>query len=123
MTNMNLSKTYQVLVQPLFPLFSIFVLFMGCDNRSSTADLVLINGNVVTVDDSVPNAQAIAIRKDRIIAVGSMHGISIYIILCHLEAPSIEDASYKAGSIPDGRARHRIAHTEDGTLWPGGRSR
>ena len=35
------------------------------------ASLVLRNGKIVTVDDEVPEAQAIAIRGDRIAAVGS----------------------------------------------------
>lgn len=35
------------------------------------ADLVLTNGKVVTVDDAVPEAQAVAVRGDRIVALGS----------------------------------------------------
>jgi predicted amidohydrolase YtcJ len=37
----------------------------------STATLVLLNGHVVTVDSSKPEAQAVAVAADRIIAVGS----------------------------------------------------
>jgi predicted amidohydrolase YtcJ len=35
------------------------------------ADLVLTNGKVVTVDDKVPEARAVAVRGDRIVAVGA----------------------------------------------------
>ncbi|HXG54591.1 MAG TPA: amidohydrolase, partial [Vicinamibacterales bacterium] len=35
------------------------------------ADLILTNGKIVTVEDGAPDAQAIALRGDRIIAVGS----------------------------------------------------
>lgn len=35
------------------------------------ADLVLTNGKVVTVDDALPEAEAVAVRGDRIVAVGS----------------------------------------------------
>jgi predicted amidohydrolase YtcJ len=35
------------------------------------ATLVLRNGKIVTVDDSVPEAQAVAVRGDRIVAVGT----------------------------------------------------
>jgi predicted amidohydrolase YtcJ len=35
------------------------------------ADLLLINGDVVTVDNELPNADAVAIRGDRILAVGA----------------------------------------------------
>lgn len=40
-------------------------------DTSPSADLLLINGNVRTVDDSQPLAEAVAIRGDRIAAVGS----------------------------------------------------
>ena len=35
------------------------------------ADLVLVNGQVVTMDSTRPRAQAVAMRGDRILAVGS----------------------------------------------------
>src|SRR5688572_20791165 len=35
------------------------------------ATLVLRNGKIVTVDDARPEAQAVAVRGDRIVAVGS----------------------------------------------------
>jgi predicted amidohydrolase YtcJ len=43
------------------------------------ATLVLRNGKIVTVDDKIPEAQAIAIRGDRIAAVGSNAEIQRYI--------------------------------------------
>ena len=45
----------------------------ACENAEAppTADLVLTNGKVVTVDDAMPEAEAIAIAGDRIIAVGT----------------------------------------------------
>jgi predicted amidohydrolase YtcJ len=45
----------------------------------ASADLVLTNGRVVTVDDAVPEAQAIAIRGDRIAALGSAVDIRRYV--------------------------------------------
>ncbi len=41
----------------------------GCE-PSPTADLILTNGNVITLDDEAPQAQAIAIAGERILAVG-----------------------------------------------------
>ena len=38
---------------------------------AQTADLILINGNIVTVDERQPSAQAVAIAGERILAVGS----------------------------------------------------
>jgi predicted amidohydrolase YtcJ len=44
-----------------------------------TADLVLRNGRVVTVDTARPEAQAVAIKGDRILAVGTDDSISRHI--------------------------------------------
>lgn len=44
-----------------------------------TADLVLINGNIVTVDKNKPRARALAIKGDTIVAVGSDKEIKKYI--------------------------------------------
>lgn len=35
------------------------------------ADWILVNGNIATMDDAQPQAEAIAVRRDRILAVGS----------------------------------------------------
>jgi predicted amidohydrolase YtcJ len=39
------------------------------------ADMVLVNGAIVTVDPRKPEAEAIAVRRDRIVAVGSTNEI------------------------------------------------
>ena len=60
-------------------------ILIGCgdapenDASQRLADLVLINGNVVTVDDRMPSAAAIAIVGDRILAVGSDSDISAFV--------------------------------------------
>jgi predicted amidohydrolase YtcJ len=43
------------------------------------ADLVLTNGRVLTVDDTMPEAQAIAIKADRIAALGSSADVRRYV--------------------------------------------
>jgi predicted amidohydrolase YtcJ len=45
----------------------------------ASADLVLTNGRIVTVDDALPEAEAIAVSGDRIVAVGSAAEIRRYI--------------------------------------------
>ncbi|HEY8175212.1 MAG TPA: amidohydrolase [Gemmatimonadaceae bacterium] len=40
-------------------------------NKLQRADLILFNGDVVTVDSAHPHAQAIAVRGDRILAIGT----------------------------------------------------
>src|SRR5438094_5103117 len=39
------------------------------------ADLILTNGNLITLDDSLPRARAMAIRDGRIVAVGDDHQV------------------------------------------------
>lgn len=43
------------------------------------ADLVLTNGKVVTVEDAMPEAQAVAVRGGRIVALGSSSDIRQYV--------------------------------------------
>jgi predicted amidohydrolase YtcJ len=45
----------------------------------SPADLVITNGRVVTVNDGQPEAQAVAVSGDRIVAVGSTADIGRYV--------------------------------------------
>ncbi len=53
--------------------FAVLLLLSSCaqEPAQEPADLVLRNGKVVTVDESQPEAQAIAVRQDKIVAVGS----------------------------------------------------
>ncbi len=46
---------------------------LGCQSENSKeyADLILTNGNIYTVDSSQPNAEAIAIKGDRIMKLGT----------------------------------------------------
>jgi predicted amidohydrolase YtcJ len=45
--------------------------FMPTPQRAVTADIVFKNGNVYTVNSKAPHAQAIAVKADRIVFVGS----------------------------------------------------
>jgi predicted amidohydrolase YtcJ len=55
------------------------VVLAGCASDVEPADLVLRNGKVVTVDDAQPEAEALAVVGDRIVAVGSNQAIASYI--------------------------------------------
>ena len=46
--------------------------------QMTPASLVLVNGKIVTVDDSLPEAQAVAVQGDTIVAVGSNYAIRPY---------------------------------------------
>jgi predicted amidohydrolase YtcJ len=56
----------------------ILVSFFNC-TKKEPADLVLMNGKIVTVDDKKPEVQALAVRGDVIIALGSDKKIKPYI--------------------------------------------
>ncbi len=61
-------------------LLFIFVLAAGCDTPAERpADLVLTNGRIITVDSLVPEAHALAVRGDRIVALGTEEEIASYI--------------------------------------------
>jgi len=47
-------------------------------NNSSPADLIIINANIWTGNDQQPNAEAIAISADTIMAIGSTEEIVVY---------------------------------------------
>ncbi|MFQ5816395.1 MAG: amidohydrolase [Terriglobia bacterium] len=47
------------------------VLLLPTQALAQTADIILINGNVITVDERKPRAEAIAIQGERILAAGS----------------------------------------------------
>lgn len=65
--------------------FLILVVFflaeVQCSNKQpvEAADLVLINGNIVTMDKNNPRAEALAVKGDTIVAVGSNIKIGTYI--------------------------------------------
>ena len=55
----------------LLTLFSLFFLFSCQTKNEDHADTILMNGNVYTVDEKQPTAQAIAIKDGLIQAVGT----------------------------------------------------
>lgn len=62
---------------PLLLLLSTVV--VAGQNQPAPATLVLRNGKVVTVDAATPEAQAVAIRGDRIVAVGTNEAVQQYV--------------------------------------------
>jgi predicted amidohydrolase YtcJ len=63
-------------------LVPIAALLTGCGDESDStdsADLVLTNGKIVTVDAAQPEAEALAVRGDTIVAVGSSTEITSHI--------------------------------------------
>ncbi len=76
----------------------IFVLVVGCSvlSQDRTADLVILNGNVLTMNEKHPRAEAIAITGNSISAVGTNDEIRAFIG----EATRVIDA--KGGTVIPG---------------------
>lgn len=54
-----------------FLLAIISICLLAACQKQETADTIFINGNIYTVDEKQPHAEAIAVKGERIIAVGS----------------------------------------------------
>ena len=59
----------QILV--LSAIVTVILIFLTCQGINGPADLVLRNGRIVTVDGKLPQVSALAIKGDRITAVGN----------------------------------------------------
>ncbi len=57
----------------------LITIFAGCANKKTPADLVLKNGKIVTVDAAMPEAEALAIAGNKIVAVGTNAEIEAYV--------------------------------------------
>src|SRR5205085_12638969 len=61
----------------------LLIMFLLClptaYSQAEGADVVFRNGNVYTVNDRAPKAEAIAVKGDRIVFVGSNDGVKKYI--------------------------------------------
>jgi predicted amidohydrolase YtcJ len=55
------------------------VVFTSCVRRPEPADMVLLNGKIVTVDDDKPQVEAVAIRGDIIVSTGNSSEIRLYV--------------------------------------------
>ena len=51
------------------------VMSLAAQQQAPTADTILTNGKIITVDDQFSIAQAVAVRGSRIIAVGTNQAI------------------------------------------------
>jgi predicted amidohydrolase YtcJ len=57
-------------------------LLIGCDQPDEpdfVADLVLMNGKIVTVDSLQPEVEALAVAGDTLVALGSSDEMAVYI--------------------------------------------
>ncbi|VAX26361.1 hypothetical protein MNBD_IGNAVI01-1377 [hydrothermal vent metagenome] len=68
------------ILQLTFTVLISLLILTSCDqSQPENADMVLINGNIATINDVMPHAEAIAIKGDTIQSVGSNSDINILI--------------------------------------------
>ena len=65
--------------RPVGLLAALFVVGACSSEPENPADLVLTNGKIVTVDEAMPDAQAVAVKDGRTLAVGSGADIQTYV--------------------------------------------
>src|SRR5215471_4461393 len=75
------------------------------------ADLVLTNGKIITVDDRFTIAQAVAISRDRIVAVGTNDEIS------RLAAPNARRIDLRGRSVVPGLIDNHLHLLRAGNTW------
>ncbi len=124
---------------------SVFIMLTsGSFGQMEKADLVIINGKILTIDKDNPIAQAVAIKGEKIIAVGSTAEISLLIEKCctkvidasgRLVIPGFNDAHVHFGPLdPDyielryttdpsditRKVKEQVARSQPGELIKGG---
>jgi len=62
-----------------FWLITLGVLIVGCGSSVEPVDVVLHNGKIITVDELHPEVQALGIRGDQIVVVGTNEEVDAYI--------------------------------------------
>ncbi|HEY6248911.1 MAG TPA: amidohydrolase family protein, partial [Candidatus Angelobacter sp.] len=68
-----------ILFVPMKLIFSALLMISTALSQNPPADLVLKNANIYTVDEHKPNAQAVAVKGDKIVFVGSDAEVQAYI--------------------------------------------
>jgi predicted amidohydrolase YtcJ len=63
----------------ILPLMVLIMVATNSCSESQKADMVILNGKVLTIDDNKPYAEAVAIKGEYIIAVGTGKSVSKYI--------------------------------------------
>jgi len=79
--------------------------------QQALPDLILFNGKVITVDEQFAIAQAIAIRGDRFVAVGSNQEIA------RLAGPNTRKIDLKGRAVVPGLIDNHMHLLRGGTTW------
>ncbi len=79
--------------------------------QQAAPDLILSNGKIITVDQRFTIAQAVAVRGDRVVAVGSNQEISA------LASPNTRKIDLKGKSVIPGLIDNHMHLLRAGTTW------
>ena len=79
--------------------------------QQAAADLILSNGKIITVDDKFTIAQAVAVRGDRIIAVGTNQEIA------RLAGPNTRRIDLRGRAVTPGFIDNHAHYQEEGAYW------
>jgi predicted amidohydrolase YtcJ len=78
---------------------------------ATAADLVLTNGKIITVDDRFSIAQAVAVRGDRLVAVGTNEDVA------RLAGPKTRRIDLAGRAVVPGFIDNHAHYMEEGVLW------
>jgi predicted amidohydrolase YtcJ len=79
--------------------------------RAGSADLVLLNGKILTVDERFSIAQAVAIKGDRIVRVGTDQDVT------RLAGPSTRRLDLRGRTVIPGLIDNHMHLLRAGTTW------
>jgi len=88
-------------------LFTAFLMFA----QQPTADLVLFNGKIITVDERFSIAQAVAVRGDRLVAVGNDADVT------RLAGPNARRIDLRGRAVIPGLIDNHMHLLRAGTTW------
>ena len=84
---------------------------LALEAQQAAPDIILSNGKIITVDDTFSIAQAVAVRGDRIVAVGSNQDIN------RLAGPSTRRIDLRGRSVIPGFIDNHAHFQEEGEYW------
>ena len=90
---------------------ALVTLTAGTAGQQAPADLVLTNGKIITVDNRFSIAQAVAIRGERIVAVGTAADIG------RLAGPATRRIDLRGRAVVPGLIDNHAHYMEEGVLW------
>src|SRR2546421_10288418 len=79
--------------------------------QQSSADLILTNGKIITVDERFAIAQAVAIKGDRVVAVGTNQQIA------QMAGPATRRVDLRGRSVVPGLIDNHMHLLRAGTTW------